>query len=140
MTKPPLEATLTWRGDLAFDASAVGHTVRLDSSNTTGASPMYALAFALAGCMAVDVVMILTKGRHELTALDVQFRGSRAEGPPAYFTEMTLHYELVGSAPEDAVQRAIELSREKYCSVLHSLRPDIRLTITHSITPTVAAG
>lgn len=134
MVRPPVEATLSWRGDLSFEATAGAHTVRLDSENATGVSPMYALAIALAGCMAVDVVMILQKGRHDLTSLDVQFRGVRADGPPAYFTGVTLHYVLVGSAPDEAVQRAIDLSREKYCSVLHTLRPDLDLTITHEIT------
>lgn len=135
MPRPPIDVSLSWRGNLSFDGTAGPHTVRLDSENADGVSPMYALAFALAGCMAVDVVMILTKGRHELTALDVRFHGTRAEGPPAYFTDVLLHYALVGSAPDEAVQRAIDLSREKYCSVLHTLRPDLRLTITHDITP-----
>ncbi len=134
MARPPIQATLTWRGRLSFDAVAGNHTVRIDSDNSDGVSPMYALAFALAGCMAVDVVMILQKGRHDLTALDVQFSGARAEGPPAYFTDVTLHYALIGSAPDEAVQRAIDLSREKYCSVLHTLRSDLNLTITHEIT------
>lgn len=134
MVRPPIEATLTWRGDLLFDATAGAHTVPIDSANVAGVSPMYALAFALAGCMAVDVVMILQKGRHDLTALEVRLGGVRASGPPAYFTDVTLHYVLVGSAPDDAVQRAIDLSREKYCSVLHTLRSDLTLTITHEIT------
>ena len=134
MTRPPIEATLTWRGDLLFDATAGAHTVPLDSDNAAGVSPMYALAFALAGCMAVDVVMILQKGRHDLTALEVRLRGMRAAGPPAYFTDVSLHYVLVGSAPDEAVQRAIDLSREKYCSVLHTLRSDLTLTVTHEIT------
>jgi putative redox protein len=134
MARPPIEATLTWRGDLLFDATAGTHTVPIDSANAAGVSPMYALAFALAGCMAVDVVMILQKGRHDLTALEVRLRGVRALDPPAYFTDVTLHYVLVGSAPDDAVQRAIDLSREKYCSVLHTLRSDLTLTITHEIT------
>jgi len=133
MAKPPVDATLTWRRELTFDAVAGPHTVRMDSHNHEGVSPMYALAFALCGCMAVDVVMILQKGRHDVAALDVKFHGVRAEGPPAYFTDIALHYDLVGSAPEEAVQRAIDLSRDKYCSVLHTLRPDIRLTITHDI-------
>lgn len=133
MARPPIDASLTWRGGLSFDATAGPHTVRIDSDNADGVSPMFALAFALASCMAVDVVMILTKGRHELTALDVRFHGTRAEGPPAYFTDVLLHYAIVGSAPEEAVRRAIDLSRDKYCSVLHTLRPDLRLTITHEM-------
>ncbi len=135
MGKPPVEATLTWRRDLTFDATAGPHTVRLDGDNHAGISPMYALAVALAGCMAVDVVMILQKGRHELTGLDVRIRGVRADGPPSYFTDVALHYDLVGEVPSAAVERAIALSRDKYCSVLHTLRPDLRLDITHAITP-----
>lgn len=135
MAKPPVDVTLTWRRNLTFDAQGGSHTVRIDSDNHEGVSPMYALAFALAGCMAVDVVLILQKGRHALSGLDVSFRGERAEGPPSYFTDITLHYSIVGTPPPEAVQRAIDLSREKYCSVLHTLRPDLRLTITHEITP-----
>lgn len=133
MAKPPIDVALTWRGSLAFDATAGAQTVRIDSDSSGGVSPMSALAFGLAGCMAVDVVMILTKGRHTLDALDVQFRGTRADGPPSYFTDVSLHYVLTGSAPAEAVQRAIDLSRDKYCSVLHTLRPDLRLTITSEI-------
>ncbi len=135
MGKPPVETTLTWRRDLTFDAAAGPHTVRIDSDGRAGISPMYALAIALAGCMAVDVVMILQKGRHEIASLDVRFHGVRAEGPPSYFTDVALHYDIVGTAPEAAVERAIALSREKYCSVLHTLRPDLRLAITHAVTP-----
>jgi putative redox protein len=135
MAKPPVQATLTWRGNLAFDATAGAQTIGIDSDTVAGVSPMQSLAFALAGCMAVDVVLILTKGRHALTSLEVRFEGTRAEGPPAYFTAVTLHYALATDAPATAVQRAIDLSRETYCSVWHSLRPDIRFDITFEVAP-----
>jgi putative redox protein len=135
MPKSPIQASLSWRGNLAFDATAGAHTVGIDSDGAHGVSPMQSLALALAGCMAVDVVLILTKGRHDLQSLDVRFEGTRAEGPPAYFTDITLHYTLVGNAPAQAVQRAIDLSRDTYCSVWHSLRPDTRLDVTFDITP-----
>jgi putative redox protein len=133
MAKNPIDATLTWRRDLIFDATAGAQAVRIDSDNADGISPMNALAVALAGCMAVDVVMILTKGRHALGALEVRVHGLRADGPPSYFTDISLHYAIVGPVPDEAVQRAIDLSRDKYCSVFHTLRPDLRLTITHAI-------
>ena len=133
MAKNPIDVALTWRRDLVFDATTGAQSVRIDSDNADGISPMNTLAVALAGCMAVDVVMILTKGRHALGALDVRVQGLRADGPPSYVTDISLHYALVGQVPDDAVQRAIDLSRDKYCSVLHSLRPDLRLTITHAI-------
>ena len=135
MAKPPIDATLTWRRNLTFDAVAGPHTVRIDSDNHEGVSPMYALAFALCGCMAVDVVMILQKGRHPLSSLDVDFHGVRAEGPPAYFTDVRLHYRLVGGAPAEAVQRAIQLSRDKYCSVWQTLRQDLPFDTTYEVRP-----
>lgn len=118
------------RGDLAFDATAGTNTIGIDSDGVQGLSPMQSLALALASCMAVDVVMILQKGRHDLQALEVRLDGTRHDGPPAYFTDIRLHYALKGSAPADAVQRAIDLSRDTYCSVWHSMRPDIRLDVT----------
>jgi putative redox protein len=133
MAKPPVQATLTWRNGLAFDATAGAHTIGIDSDGTHGVSPMQSLAFALAGCMAVDVVLILTKGRHDLQELDVTLEGLRNDGTPGYFTDVRLHYAITGTVPADAVQRAIDLSRDKYCSVWHSMRQDIRLELTFDV-------
>ena len=105
----------------------------LDSAGEAGPSPMQALAFSLAACMAMDVVHILTKGRHDLKGLRADLSGSRAAETPHRFTTITLHYVINGKVPADAVERAIELSREKYCSVWHSLRRDIDFRITHAI-------
>ena len=88
-----------------------------------------ALALALGSCMGVDVVMILQKGRHDLRALTVHVTGTRADGPPSYFTGFTMEYVVSGPVPDAAISRAVDLSREKYCSVWHSLRPDTPLDI-----------
>jgi putative redox protein len=87
----------------------------------------------LAGCMAADVVDIIRKGRHPLEALRVTFTGTRAEQPPRRFLAITLHFDLTGAVPGEAVERAISLSREKYCSVWHSFRQDITLSTTFVI-------
>ena len=134
MTRPPITATLTWLGDLRFRASAGGSEITLDSDGQAGPSPPQAVAMALAGCMAIDVADIVIKGRHSLAALDARIVGERAPDPPRRFTKFTLHFTVRGSVPEHVVERAIQLSRDKYCSVWHSLRQDIALDTTFEVT------
>src|SRR4051794_33733656 len=110
--RPPLVAELEWDGALAFSATAGPHTVSVDGDSKAGLSPMQYAAVGLAGCMSADVVDIIRKGRHPLTALKVTFRGLRAEAPPRRFTEIHLHFAMSGSIPQEAVERAIALSRE----------------------------
>ena len=90
---------------------------------------------ALAGCMAIDVADIIKKGRHDLAALEATIVGARRDDPPRHFVSFTLHFIVSGDVPDHAVQRAIDLSREKYCSVWHSLRRDIDLTTTFEVAP-----
>jgi putative redox protein len=96
---------------------------------------MQALGFALAACMAMDVVHILQKGRHDLRGLRADLEGTRAPGDPRRFTAIALRYSITGNIADEQVERAIHLSREKYCSVWHSLRQDIDFTITFKVTP-----
>lgn len=133
--KPPLTATLTWQGDLKFRAATPRTEITLDSDGAAGPTPPEALAMALAGCMAIDVADIVIKGRHALTALQVKLAGQRQDDPPRRFVHFTLHFDLVGDVPGHAVQRAIDLSRDKYCSVWHSLRADIQLDTTFEVSP-----
>lgn len=133
--RPPLVAELLWSGDLRFDASSGGNTAIVDGDSKSGLSPTQYAAIGLAGCMGADVVDILRKGRHRLTALRVTFTGTRAEQPPRRFLQIELRFDLRGAVPADAVERAIALSREKYCSVWHSFREDIALSTTFDITP-----
>lgn len=134
MTKPPITASLTWEGDLRFRAVAGPNTLIFDSDSQAGPSPPQVVAMALAGCMAIDVADIVIKGRHRLTALAARITGERAEEPPRRFTHFTLHFEVTGDVPEHAVERAIQLSRDKYCSVWHSLRADTALDTTFEVT------
>ncbi len=134
MSKPPIAIDLTWERDLVFSARSGTIELTIDSDGAAGVSPMQALAAGLAGCMAVDLVHILRKGRHDLQGLHARLTGRRAEQEPRRFVEITLHYTISGVVPDSAVQRAIDLSRDKYCSVWHSLRPDIALTVTFEST------
>lgn len=130
MAKPPVEVTLQWTRDLVFETHvAAGPGPVLDGDAAVGASPVQAVALALGACMGVDLVMILKKGRHDLRGLRVRVVGERADGPPAYFTSYTLEYEVSGPVPDAAIQRAIDLSRDTYCSVWHSLRRDTPLHV-----------
>ena len=134
MPKPPTIVDLAWIGDLKFSGTSNKASIVLDSASVAGPSPMQALAFALAGCMSMDVVHVLTKGRYKLRGLRVDLTGQRAPDEPRRFTAIALHYTITGDVPGDKVERAIDLSREKYCSVWHSMRQDIELTVTYKLT------
>ena len=133
--KPPVVAELIWADGLRFGATSGPNAIVVDGDSAAGPSPMQLAAFGVAGCMAIDVVSILQKGRHPLTGLRASFSGERAESPPRYFTRMTLRFHVTGAVPAEAVERAIALSHDKYCSVWHSFRRDIEFTTTFDITP-----
>ena len=135
MAKPPITATLTWQGDLRFRATSGQNEIIFDSESEAGPSPPQAVAMALAGCMAIDLADIVTKGRHPLTALEARITGERAPDPPRRFTNFTLHFVVAGDVPTHAIERAIQLSRDKYCSVWLSLSQDITLDTTFEVVP-----
>jgi putative redox protein len=133
-SKPPTIVELIWEHDLVLAGKSGDVSLTLDSASVEGPSPMQALAFALVSCMAMDVVYVLKKGRHELRGLRADLSGARAAEDPRRFTAITLRYLITGSVPEEVVARAIQLSKDKYCSVWHSMRQDIHLDVTFEIT------
>lgn len=133
MSKPPVRATLAWQGDLRFSAESGGARVTLDSAGVAGPSPVQTLAMSLAGCIGMDVVHILTKGRHPVTGVELELDGERAEEEPRRLVRVRLHCRVTGALPIEALERALQLSREKYCSVWHSMRRDIELVTTCEI-------
>jgi putative redox protein len=135
VAKPPTVIDLTWLGDLRFDGHSDKTSITLDSAGLAGPSPVQALGFALAGCMTTDVAHILTKGRHRFRALHSHLVADRSQDEPHRFVRMTLHVTVEGQVPADAVERAVALSREKYCSVWHSMRQDIEFVTTHAVVP-----
>ena len=105
--------------------------VVVDGDSEEGPSPMDMLLVALATCMGSDVRMILEKSRVPLEALEVEVRGTRAPTDPRRYEELRLVYRVEGPGEEhqSRLERAIRLSRDTYCSVLHSLRPDLDVEI-----------
>lgn len=128
-------AELVWTQNLTFGATSGTNALIVDGDSTAGASPVQLLVMGLAGCMAIDVVDILTKGRHTFSAFRVSLTGERAARPPRRLLAAAVTFHVHGTIPEAAVERALVLSREKYCSVWHSLREDITLTTTYEILP-----
>jgi putative redox protein len=133
--KPPAIVDLTWIGDLRFSATAGSASMTLDSAGIAGPSPVQALGCAFAGCMATDVAYILTRGRHVFHALRAHLVADRAPDEPHRVIRMTVKVTVEGDVPRDAVDRAIALSHEKYCSVWHSMRQDIELTVSAEVLP-----
>ena len=133
--RPTDVVTLSWQGNLRFEARAGDHTLILDSERQAGVSPTQALALSLAGCMAIDVADILQNGRFALGGLEARHESERRAEPPRYVTRVALHFVVRGDVPADRVERAIDLSRERYCSVWHSLRQDIDFRTSFEIVP-----
>ena len=127
---PVVDLSLRWERDLVFQGRVGERDLTLDGNGREGVSPVQALAFALASCMASDVVLVLTRGRQPVEGLTAALHAERAPEDPRRLLRVALRFDVAGDVPLDKVQRAIDLSREKYCSVWHSLRPDIELVVT----------
>jgi len=90
--------------------------------------------------MAMDVLLVMRRGRFELRGLRAHLVAERAASEPRRITKVDLRFSVAGRIPEDRVARAIQLSREKYCSVWHSMRPDIELTTSFEVVPSLTAA
>ncbi|HLA19610.1 MAG TPA: OsmC family protein [Dehalococcoidia bacterium] len=103
--------------------------VEIDGDGNSGPSPMITLLFAAAGCSGSDVVSILQKMRVQLARLSVEVRGQRREEQPRRYIAVHYRYLISGEGVDQAqAERAVSLSLEKYCSVVHSLAPDIKVS------------
>ena len=121
-----MECTVRWMGGdagMAFVAeSGSGHAVVMDGApeaggRNLGLRPMEMVLAGTGGCTAFDVVLILKKGRHAVSACEVSLKAERADSDPKVFTHIHFHYKVKGKLLKaDAVARAIELSKDKYCS------------------------
>ena len=109
-----------WRQGTVYEGIAEnGNTIVFDTdaAHTQGPSPMEAVLMALCGCTSVDVVGILKKKRQELTGLRVSAEATQAPAPPRVFTHIKLTYTVSGKLSRRAVEDAVSLSKNKYCSV-----------------------
>lgn len=130
-----LAVELEWLGDDRLRGRAGRNELVLDSPPEAGPSPVEALGLALASCMAMDVLLVMRRGRYALEAMTTRLVAERAPSAPRRLVKVALHFALTGEIPADRVERAIQLSREKYCSVWHSLRSDIELVTTFEVVP-----
>ena len=134
MTAETKRISLDWREGLTFAGGEPdGPVTLIDGDNAAAPGPMLQLLLAAASCTGSDVVMILEKMRVRLRQLRIEASGVRRERDPRRYVTLHFHFTIAGEGLDEAKgRRAVELSLEKYCSVIHSLAPDIR--ITHEIT------
>ncbi|MEX2467642.1 MAG: OsmC family protein [Gemmatimonadota bacterium] len=127
------QVRLRWSGhDLVFHGGADdGPQITVDGGSKEGPAPMQLLLLSVAGCMGIDIKMILEKSRVPLEQIDIEAIGERAEDAPRRYLKIEFVCHVGGPTPADAdkVRRAVELSRDKYCSVLHSLDPAMHVEV-----------
>jgi putative redox protein len=131
-----MEAKVTWVEDRRFVGQASsGHAVVLDgSAEKLGPSPMELMLIGMAGCTAYDVAVILEKKRQEVSGLEVSARAERAEEPPRVYTRIEIEYVVHGQAIKPkAVEDAIRLSKEKYCSASIMLGKTAEISTSYRI-------
>ena len=127
-----IEASLNWSDQERFIGQASSrHAIVVDAGKEkTANSPMELVLIALCGCTASDVIGILRKKREPFTALEVHAKGERAADYPAVYTEIQLTYIVRGQVSKKAMEDAVHLSKEKYCSVSAMLGKTAKITYT----------
>lgn len=122
-------------------ASGSGHHLTIDdAAGGTGPKPIELVAIALAGCTAFDVINILRKKRQNVTSYEVRCEADQTPDPPQVFTNVRIHHLIAGEVSESAVQEAIRLSEEKYCSVGAMVKQTAQLHTTYEIVAPVEAA
>lgn len=125
---------VNWLENMAFEADVNGHKIILDSAEAVGGEnrgprPKPLLLAALAGCTGMDVISILKKMRVEIEAFNVFVEGDLTEEHPKQFSQMRVIYEFKGTdLPMDKLEKAINLSEERYCGVSAMYKKAIGIT------------
>lgn len=131
------EVKADWKGNMTFDAEVSGHHIILDAlpasgGEDQGARPKELMLASLSGCTGMDVISILKKMRIEVREFNVIVQGELTEDHPKHYTKMHIIYEFAGdSLPLENLEKAINLSQDRYCGVSHVYRKSIQ--ITHEI-------
>lgn len=137
-----MECTINWvaASGMAFMAeTGSGHVLMMDGAPDGGGRnlaprPMETVLAGTGACTAYDVVLILKRGRHAVTGCQVKVTSERAATDPKVFTRINMHFIVTGKAlPEAAVQRAIQMSHEKYCSASIMLAKTAEITTSHEL-------
>lgn len=132
---PVNKSRLTLERDLYFIGTTQrGYEVEFDVRYEEGCSPTETLLLSIAGCLSIDVVHILRKMRCDITKYEMSAEGTRKPDPPQYYTsvDLMIHISGEGITPKK-IERAIALSKDKYCSVYHSLREDLEVKVNYEI-------
>jgi putative redox protein len=131
---------VNWLENMAFEAEVNGHKILLDAAEAVGGEnrgprPKPLMLVALAGCTGMDVVSILKKMRVEVEGFNVVVEGDLTEEHPKQFTQMRVIYEFKGKdLPMDKLEKAINLSEERYCGVSAMYKKAIGITTEIKIT------
>lgn len=120
-------ASAKWTSETKFDGHA-SHALTMDGSSKSANSPSELVLIALCGCTAYDVVTILQKKREPFTAVEVHAEAEKASESPRVYTAIKLRYRVKGSVARKAVEDAVRLSEEKYCSVGAMLGKTAKIT------------
>jgi putative redox protein len=135
-----MECTVRWHEGMSFIAeTGSGHMVPMDGSPAAGGRdlaprPMELLLAGAGGCTSFDIVMILKKGRQDVRGCEVKLTAERAEEDPKVFTKINLHFVVTGKGLKpEAVERAVKLSAEKYCSASIMLGKTAEMTHTFEV-------
>lgn len=129
-----MRITTDWQEKQKFTATTEqGHRIEMDGEGSAP-SPMQLILAAVGGCSSIDVVMILEKGRHKISDCRCELSAERATSSPAVFTKINAHYIVTGdNLKEVTVQRACQLSIEKYCSAALMLNKAVEIIFTFEI-------
>jgi len=123
------KARTTWIEKQRFEGIAgSGHQIVVDGTKAAGNSPMELVLIGLCGCTGYDIISILQKKREAFTSLEVSAQAERAAAPPSVYTEIKLLYRVGGRVSRKAVEDAVRLSKEKYCSVSAMLDKTAKIT------------
>jgi putative redox protein len=131
---------VSWKGKLAFlGQTEAGHQILMDvkpdaGGEGKGPSPIELILIALAGCTAMDIIVIMRKKKIDLQDLSINVDGERASEHPKYFTKISVEYNFEGkNLKEEDIKQAVELSRDKYCSVSAMLKEKVEISYRWNI-------
>ena len=129
-----MQARVSWQQDLLFDCQVEDTPAFTLDGSSMSLSPMHAVLAAVGACSSVDVVEILKKARQDLQACECELRANRADSAPRVFTDIHAHYQVKGANISiKHLERAIQLSTEKYCSVMLMLNKTVNITTSYEI-------
>ncbi|CAM4340252.1 OsmC family protein [Lacicoccus alkaliphilus] len=126
-----MKVNAKWQGDISFESTAdvSGHTVKMDARKEAGGSgsapsPMEMVLHGVAGCMGIDMCVIMRHHMDKVENLELELDGTRAEIEPKRFTDVVITVSVDGDVPAKILNRTVRLSHEKYCSAVNSLNAD----------------